>query len=73
MTEEQQLQQEIKDRSNMKNLRVNLLSDEQKKHIIVEERFSFFQIENKLRTIVERAADNLRTRIVKEHENVRQL
>ena len=44
----------------------NMLSEEQKKSMLVEERYTFFQIENKLRQICQDGMDALRTRITKE-------
>ena len=41
--------------------------------MIVEERYSFFQIENKLRSICQDAVDAIRTRITKEADIVRKV
>ena len=41
--------------------------------MIIEERYSFFQIENKLRQIATEAIDALRTRITKEADIVRKV
>jgi len=52
---------------------VNQLTDEQKQHMIIDERFTFFQIENKLRQICQDAVDNFRVRMNREGELVRKI
>ena len=41
--------------------------------MLVEERYTFFQIENKMRSICQDSMDALRTRITKEAEVVRKV
>ena len=52
---------------------VNQLTEEQKKSMLVEERYTFFQIENKLRQLCQESMDAMRTRITKEADLVRKV
>lgn len=54
-------------------MNVNQLTEEQKQSMIVEERYTFFQIENKLRQICQEGMEALRTRITKEAEMMRKV
>ena len=52
---------------------VNQLTEEMKQSMLVEERYTFFQIENKLRQICTESMDAMRTRITKEADLVRKV
>ena len=57
----------------MLKMPVNQLTEEMKKSMLVEERYTFFQIENKLRQICTESMDAMRTRITKEADLVRKV
>ena len=67
--------QETKQPGKLDIIRMNVseLSEQQKKMMIVEERYSFFQIENKLRQLCQESVDNLRVKISKEADIVRRV
>lgn len=67
--------QETKQPGKLDIIRMNVseLSEQQKKMMIVEERYSFFQIENKLRQLCGESVDNLRVKISKEADIVRRV
>ena len=52
---------------------VQQLTEEMKQSMLVEERYTFFQIENKLRQICTESMDAMRTRITKEADLVRKV
>ena len=54
-------------------MNVNELTEEQKGTMIVEERYTFFQIENKLRQLVTEGMDAMKMRISKEADLIRKV
>jgi len=54
-------------------MNLDQLTEENKKAMIVEERYTFFQIENKLRMICAEGMEALRTKITKDADIMRKI